>query len=124
MIQQPSPSRKLRPEAFNRVRVNCTDNVTLGGVVDALMRVVGQAAVDAAFVGRQQADFVGNAFTHESFGISLVHRLQDTGDDVAPAAHRADDRCLGGRRMFAAASALIPMLVLVLAIERITNHAI
>ena len=106
---------ELRPETLNRIRVNCADNVTLSGVVDALVWVVGQAAVDAAFVGRQQADFVGNAFTHESFGISLVHRLQDTGDDVALAAYRTDDRCLGGRRMFATTSALIPMLVLVLA---------
>ena len=45
-----------RPEAVNRIRVNRTDNILLGGMVYGAMRGVSQAVVDVALIGREQAD--------------------------------------------------------------------
>jgi hypothetical protein len=107
-----------RPEAFNRVRVDSTDDVTLGRVVNRFVIVIGrQSAIDAAFVGSEQANLVRNDLTHESFGVGFVYGLQDAGNDRALAAHSANDRGLSRRRVFAAAPALIPMLILVLAAD-------
>lgn len=82
---------KNKPESLQSYCVNGIDNVALGGVVNACMRVVGQTAVDATFISRQQTHLVGHAFTHEGFGIYLVHRLQNTSDYAALTADRAND---------------------------------
>src|ERR1700675_3897802 len=46
-----------RPEGLNRIRVDRADNVTMRGVVNGLARIVDQAVVHSAFIGRQQTNF-------------------------------------------------------------------
>lgn len=94
---------ELRPEALNRVRVDRADNVTLGGMIDGFMRVVGgQSAIDAAFVGRQQAYFIRDDFADKRFAFVLADCAKDAGDDVTLALHSANNGHLGGRGMEAA----------------------
>ena len=62
------PALEDRPEALNRVRVDCADNVLASGVVNCAMRVVGQSVIDAALIGREQTNFVRDGFTNEGFG--------------------------------------------------------
>jgi hypothetical protein len=108
---------ELRPEAFNRVRVDGADNVTLGGVVDGFVIVVQQAAIDATFIGRQQTDLIRNDLANERLRILLGNRVQNAGHHVALAANGTDDRGFGGGGMFPAAASLVPMLILVLAAD-------
>jgi hypothetical protein len=105
------------PEAFNRVGVNSAHNVAMRGMMDGLVGIVGQSTIDAAFVRREQADFIGNSFAYETFRVLFGDGPQHAGDNIAFAAHSADDRDLSGRRMFAANAALIGMFVLVLAAD-------
>lgn len=107
-----------RPETFNRIRVNRTNDVALGGMMHSLVIVVRrQAAIDAAFVGCEQTNLGRNCLAHELFGVLLGNGLKDAGNDAALTAHRADDRDFGCRGVFAAAPALVPVLILVLATD-------
>ncbi len=47
------PALEDRPETFNRVRVDRADHVTMCRVPYLLVRIVGQAVIDTAFVGSQ-----------------------------------------------------------------------
>src|ERR1700733_4229952 len=48
------------PEALNRVRMHRADDVLASGMMRSLMRVLGQSAVNPAFVGCEQADLIGH----------------------------------------------------------------
>jgi hypothetical protein len=61
------PALKDRPETLNRIRMGRTDNVLPDAVVNGAVRVIGQPVVDAALVSREQANFVRDGFTNESF---------------------------------------------------------
>jgi len=106
-----------RPEAFNRVGVYRADNVALGGMMNALVRVIGQSAIDAAFVSRQQANFIRDDFADKLFAFILADCTKDTGDYATLAAHSANNGGLSRGSVLATAPALIPVLVLVLAAD-------
>jgi hypothetical protein len=117
-----NPALEDRPKAFNRVGMDRADYVLLAVVIDRLVIVFGQAFIDPAFIGREQANPVGNHFAHESLGGFFVNVLQHAGDDVALARYGTNDRSFGGRAMLAQTALAIPMLVLVLsADERLVN---
>jgi hypothetical protein len=111
------------PKTFNRVRVDRTDNVLLAVVIDRLVIVFGQSVIDAAFVGGEQANLVGNHFAHEDLRFVFGDTIQNAGDHVALTLHRPDDGSFGRKAMFARASlSAIPMFVLVLSTdERLVN---
>jgi hypothetical protein len=102
------------PKAFNRVRVDRADDVLLAGMIDSLMIIFGQSAIDLAFVSGEQANLVGNHFTNERFGCLFRDVLQNAGDHVALAADSANDRSFGRKPMLAGQTVfLIPMFVFV-----------
>lgn len=106
-----------RPEALNRVRVNRANNVLLGGMINRAMIVVSQAAINTAFIGREQANLVGHAFTNKGFRVDFIYRLQNTGNNVALALYRADDWRFSRGSVFAAGPALVLVLILVFAAD-------
>ena len=80
-----------RPEAFNRVGVNCANNVLAHFMVHFLARILPQSVINAVGVGRQQANFVGNNFAHETLRGLGRNAFQNAGDDVALALYGTDD---------------------------------
>src|SRR3954453_10962333 len=110
---------KQRPEAFNRLRVNRAVNVLLVAMIDGRVRVAAffQANVDAVFIGREQANLVGNDFANEGFRIAARHLVENAGDHIAFAADRANHGRLIRAIGASAEGALVPMLVLVLAAD-------
>jgi hypothetical protein len=125
-----------RPETLNRIRMNGAKN-TLPGVeindivlfhvfaamvIDRLMIVFGQAAIDFAVIGGEQTNFVGNHFPNEGFGGFPADMLKDAGNHVALTTNCANDRSFGRRTMLTASVLTVPMLVLVLPTdERLIN---
>ena len=57
-----------RPEPFNRVRVDRTDDVLVRLVMNATEWIVGQVVIDTALVARQQTYFVRHNHIDETFG--------------------------------------------------------
>lgn len=102
------------PKALNRVRMNCADHITAGGVERAPVVVFIKPIVDFAFVGRQQANLVGNNLTHKSVCIFFADELQNAGHYVALALNGTNDGGLGRDSMFAALTALADVFVAVL----------
>lgn len=104
-----------RPEAFNRVRVDRTDDVLMRVVIDRLMRefLFQIVAITGPRVGREQADFVGNSLIHEFEYGFRIDALQHLGDDFTFAADCADDLDFSGARIARAAAALIPVAVFI-----------
>jgi hypothetical protein len=100
---------KDRPEALNRVRVYCADNVFAGAMHDGLMWIVAKVRITRMFVGCEQADFGRNSFANESFQVSLRDELQDTRHHVALTAYSADDWRLKRPADAFAALALMPI---------------
>lgn len=85
------PAFENRPKALNRVRVDCADNVLPNAVIDRAMRVIGQPVIDAALIGREQANLVRDGFANEGFCGLLGDVLQDASDDATLAAGCAGD---------------------------------
>jgi hypothetical protein len=108
-----------RPEALNRIRVNCADNVLFAVVVHHAVRIcLVQSLVAAPRIRRQQADFVGNNFLYESNGAFRGYAFQNAGDDVTLALDRAKDgRLAGSGSASHAVVTLIPVTVFVLAAD-------
>lgn len=109
-----------RPEAFNRVGVNCTYNVLAKVVLDALARILSQAIVNLISVGCEQANFLGNHFAHECLGVLFGDMIEHAGDDIALALNGTDDRSFIGPT--AKMSSLVPMFVLILATDECFVH--
>lgn len=103
------------PETFNGIRVNGTDYILLGCVVHRLMIVFSQAAVDAAFIGRQQTNLGRDNLANKAFRLVATDCIQNASNDITLALHRADYRGLSGRGVLAAMSTLVPMLIFVFA---------
>jgi hypothetical protein len=61
------------PKAFNRVGMNCTNNILLFLVVYSLARIFFQARIDLVFICRQQADLVRYRFANKPFDVWLVY---------------------------------------------------
>ena len=105
-----------RPETLNRIGVNRTDDILMRGVADdAVREAVAKVSVPGMLVGANEADPIRNRFMHETikrFGISAV---DDAGNHVTLALHRADDGGFARAESASAAAAFIPMLVVPLA---------
>src|SRR5580693_6050801 len=107
-----------RPETLDCVCVDRADYVLLDLVMYGLARIFLQARIDLMFVGRQQANFVGNGFAHKRFDVLSVYFVQHARDYVALALYRADYRRLARTRAAAhAVVALIPMAIVVLSAD-------
>jgi hypothetical protein len=86
-----------RPEAFNRVRVNCTNDVFAAAVLDDGVRVfLIQMPVAGPLVSHEKADFVRHGFTNEAGQDFCADSLDNAGDYVAFTLHRADHGRLTG----------------------------
>src|SRR5579872_4486501 len=103
---------KNRPKAFNRLSVDCPDDVLTGPAFNNLMRIfLRQLAISGPLVSAKQTDFERDVFVDEcSEGVAL-NVLNDAGDDVAFATDRADDNGFAFLRAFALPRSLLPMLI-------------
>src|SRR5260221_7624029 len=108
-----------RPKPFNRLRVDCADNVLFVRVPNDAMRVfLIQPAVANPLVSDQQVHLVGNDLPHETFEGRGIDAIDDAGDDLAAPADRADDRLFAGTETAATRAApLAEMPVLGLAAD-------
>lgn len=83
LVEAANDAAFARPETFNRVGVNRTYDVFLAVMVNRLVIVFFvQAAIHAALIGRQQANFVRYHFANEGFcqvkqRAYLLRRLND-----------------------------------------------
>src|SRR5438445_13639056 len=60
-----NPALEDAPEAFNRIRMDCTDNVLVLGVVNGLVgESLFEVAVAGPLVGAEQANLVRNGFVY------------------------------------------------------------
>jgi len=102
-----------RPEALNRIRVDCADNVFMFGVSDeSVLRIFTlQGVIGAQVVGREQANFVGNGLAHEAGQRVTIKAINDPRHHVAAPLDRADHGSLTGAGAASAAITLVPMLV-------------
>jgi hypothetical protein len=108
-----------RPEAFNRIRVDRSNNTMLGvlalGVINDAVRIaIVKAAIGGVVIRAEQANAIGNGFFDERFYRIAFSVFNDAGDHVAFALHSTN------HDLFAEAAplivlALIPMPVLILA---------
>lgn len=103
------------PKAFNRLRMNSTDNVlSLGMVNSRVWEGFVEVLVANPLVCAEQANLVGNSFIHEAFQGCGLDIRNDAGNHVSFAADCSDD--WGFARTAAAravpAAALVFVLVL------------
>jgi hypothetical protein len=108
------------PEAFNRVGVDCADNVLLGTVHDRFVRILAKALVGDLFIRREQADFGGNRLADKFLQIDSGEAFQNAGDNVAAALHGADNNSL--RRIGSALAALAFMPVALFSADKRLVH--
>src|SRR6266540_869215 len=126
LVQAPdNAALKDRPEAFNCVGVNGTNNDRIFLIVGHASHILALFVIDRRvrkFVAKmlvanptisaEQADLVRNGFADE-FGKRIgAHVLNDTGHDIALTPHGTDDRSFA--RTDTAGSAALAALVLVL----------
>jgi hypothetical protein len=78
------------PKTFNRVCVNCANDILPCRVIDAPVVVFSQRVVGAAIIGRQQADFVGNHFANEVLHSRPSKTINCASNHVAVALNGAD----------------------------------
>jgi hypothetical protein len=104
-----------RPKAFNRVGVDCTDDVLALSVVDDAKRVVlGKVLVASPLVRAEQAHLVRNNFVDEAGESRGPDVFDDAADGIALATDSANDGdfARANTARSAASAALIPMSVL------------
>lgn len=114
VISADHPALEQRPEAFDVLSVNRTDDVLSFGVVNGFMWVLrSEAAIADPLVGREQTYLFRDDFAHKALECRAINAFDDPGDDLTLATDRADDRRLA--RTDAASPA---------ALEPITNVAV
>lgn len=108
------PALEDAPKAFNRVGVDSADDVFVRPMIGGPVRVAvgGKIVIDTAFIGRKQADFLGNHLAYERFGGRLGDARQNAGDDVALALYSTDDRHLAARPALDARLAAVAVMAL------------
>src|SRR5271170_7296322 len=85
------PALEDRPEAFNRVGVDRTDDVLTRAVVNDAMRIhFAKVVIGPIAVSAEQTDFGGNGFPHEGFESNLIDLADDAGHNIALAADGSD----------------------------------
>jgi hypothetical protein len=112
VIGADNPALHDRPEAFNRVGVDRTDNVVTRALANDVMREIPtKQPIARVFVGRQQADFVGHGFVHEAIQCRRVGIVDHTQDNITLAADGPNDSGLASPDTARTAVALIAMLI-------------
>lgn len=109
-----------RPEALNRVRVNCADDVFALGVVDSGVRITvhAETMITDPLVGAEQANPVRDGFVDERFQRRGFDVRDHARDDIALTADStSDDRPLAASGRTGQAVALVSMFVLGLAAD-------
>jgi hypothetical protein len=103
-----------RPEAFDGLSMDCSDDILAFGVVNNAMRIFAVKPIVAGpLIGTEQADFMRDGFANKC-GESVGADIRDhAGNNIALAANGADDRSLAraDAARSAAAPAFIPMPV-------------
>lgn len=62
------PAFQDRPEALNRIGVDCANDVLSSGMIDNTVRMFfAEIFIDVVGVCAEQANFVGNGFLHKGF---------------------------------------------------------
>jgi hypothetical protein len=86
-----------RPEAFNGLSVDCTDDVLTPGMIHSSMwKVFAKAFVAGPLIGAEQADFVRNCFADECFQRGCLDVSNYARNHVAFAANCANDWSFAG----------------------------
>lgn len=98
------------PEAFNRVGVDRADNILPAAMVDGAVRVFRKPVINLVFVGRQQANLVGNDLADKTLCSLLIDVAEDAGDHVAFALHGTDYRGFVGHRPAALAQVFVAVI--------------
>src|SRR6266542_2092805 len=108
-----------RPEAFDRLRMDRTDDVLARRVVDDAVRVLGiKPSVADPLVGAQQANLLRHRAAHESLKNVAAHAVDNPRDDLALALDSADYGDLArASAATSAPAALVPVPVLRLAAD-------
>jgi hypothetical protein len=102
------------PEAFDRVRMNCANNVLADGMVDGLVRETTiQPLIAGISVSAEKADAVRYCFAYEGLKREPVSAIDNASDDIPLAFDRAHDRSLAGISAPALTAFLVPMPVLI-----------
>jgi hypothetical protein len=103
-----------RPETFNRIGVNRTNDVLANGMIDGLMR---EAAIKPLIAGigvsAEKAYAVRYGLPHEAFQRESVSVFDNASNNVAFSANCADDWRLSGIAAPARSAFLVPMPVFV-----------
>ena len=101
------------PEAFNRVGVDCADNVFVLAVIDAApIKAPRQLLITTPVIRRDQADLVRANLVYKIKCGFASNAPQNLGDDVAATFYRANDGRLVG---FSIARLFVPMTVVIFA---------
>jgi hypothetical protein len=107
-----------RPEALNRVCVNCADHMLADDVVNRVVREsVLQPLVAGIGIGAEQANAVRYGLSHERLKCQAASVLDNAGDDVALAPDCADNWRLAGISASTRSAFLVPMSVFVAAAD-------
>jgi hypothetical protein len=116
MISTDNPALQDRPEAFNRIGVNCANDMLTNGVINGLVReAVLQSYVAGVSIGAEKANAVRYGFSDESFKRFTVCVLNDASNDIALALDCADYGSLASITAPSLAAFFVPMSVLVAA---------
>jgi hypothetical protein len=103
-----------RPEAFNRLSMDCANDILAPRMVNDAMRIFTvKTLVANPLIGTEQANFMRDCFADEGGERSGIHVCDHTRDHIALAAYGADDRRFTGTNAAGstAATAFIPMPV-------------
>jgi hypothetical protein len=107
-----------RPKTFNRIRVDCADDVLALVVIDAAAWIFGvQFVVAAPSIGRKQADFVRNNFAHKAGSGFRSNTFENASDNVALALDRTNDWRLASGSPATSPALFIPMAIVILAAD-------
>lgn len=110
------------PEAFDRLGVDCTDDILLFCMVNNGVRIfLAQMLIAYPLVGAKQADLVRDGLMHECFKSSGAHIIDDTSDYIALAPDSANNRDF--TRANAAGTATSTTLVLVAVFSQTTDES-
>jgi len=104
-----------RPEAFDGLSMDCSDDVLAPGMVHSGMReVFAKTLIASPLIGAEQADFIRDGFSNESFQRGSLDVCDNAGDNVSPAADSAYDWSFARTDTAGstATAALIPMPIL------------
>jgi hypothetical protein len=107
-----------RPEALNRVRVNCANDMLADAVVnDAMLEAMVKPIVSCPSIGAEKADAGGNGLSDKPFKDGAAGVLDDARNDVALTADCADYGSFAGIAPPAHADFLVPMPVSVVSTD-------